>query len=352
MPALVPGQRFASLLDFKKALHEWAVERNFTPAILDSDTHRVRAGCRSSPDCPFRIRANFQEKNGYARVTTVDDVHNCISSTGQLASQDIKRAETCKLKFLIEVVPKLLIVDQETSTKTIMEVVERKYGQKIALRQAQKVKALLAPKSKGPCSHCGKAYHKGRRCPLIRKPTPEVNESTLENNDDDDDDDDDTSAMQFDLTEDSSAPQSEVREECHLGVNGVINLNGLVQGQPVVQGQSSPVMNGVSTRNGQNRPLVESNISSDNQTSNPGSRQTIATQNPVQTPLFQLNAATRVALAGHNLATRVAVQPTAKTPQETRMEAAKLMQQAARLMQEAAKLNAEAARLTASVANS
>ena len=42
---------------------------------------------------------------------------------------------------------------------------------------------------------------------------------------------------------------------------------------------------------------------------------------------------------------------TSRSPQEVRMEAARLMQNAARLMQEAARLNAEAARLTASVAN-
>ena len=46
MPAIVQGQDFASLQDFKTALHEWAIEKGFTPAILDSDYHRVRAGCR------------------------------------------------------------------------------------------------------------------------------------------------------------------------------------------------------------------------------------------------------------------------------------------------------------------
>ena len=352
MPALAPGQRFASLLDFKKALHEWAIERNFTPAILDSDTHRVRAGCRSSSDCPFRIRANYQEKNGYARVTTVDDVHTCISSTGQIASQDIKRAVTCKLKFLVEVVPKLLTVDQETSTKAIIEVVERKYGQKIAIRQAQKVKALLAPKSKGPCIHCGKAYHKGGRCSLLRRSTPEVNDSTLENNDEDDDEEEDTVAMHFDSNGDGTAPQPETREEYNRSTNGVLDQSGAVQRQPALHDHSSPIGNDTSISIAQNASLIEANSSGGNPSSNKAGHQIIATQTSVQPPVFQLSAAARMALAGHSLAGRVAGQQSAKTPQEIRMEAAKLMQQAARLMQEAAKLNAEAARLTASVANS
>ena len=41
-----------------------------------------------------------------------------------------------------------------------------------------------------------------------------------------------------------------------------------------------------------------------------------------------------------------------QTPQEARLEAARLMQQAANLMQEAARMNAEAARLTAYAADS
>ena len=46
MPPLARGQVFKSLQEFKKALQEWALEANFTPAILDSDSHRVRVGCR------------------------------------------------------------------------------------------------------------------------------------------------------------------------------------------------------------------------------------------------------------------------------------------------------------------
>jgi hypothetical protein len=40
------GQRFDSLQEFKAALRNWAVEACFTPAILDSDSRRVRVGCR------------------------------------------------------------------------------------------------------------------------------------------------------------------------------------------------------------------------------------------------------------------------------------------------------------------
>ena len=146
MPPIVQGQIFPTLADFKNALRDWAIERNWTPHILDSDSHRVRAGCRSSADCPFRIRANYSVRRGDAKVTTCDDNHSCepfrTPADGK-AHQDIKRAETGKLKFLLEAVPKLMSVTLDTNIVEIIDAIERKYGQKIPTRQAQKVKANL-----------------------------------------------------------------------------------------------------------------------------------------------------------------------------------------------------------------
>ena len=170
-----PGHIFPSLADFKEALRQWAIERNFTPHILDSDSHRVRAGCRSSPDCPFRIRANYNAKRGDARVTIVDDVHTC-GLTGQgPAHQNIKRAETGKMKFLMEAVPRLMTVTAETTIPNIIEVVERHYGQQIPKRQAQKVKGALVQRVKGPCRHCHRVGHTRRYCPQLRSTMPEHN---------------------------------------------------------------------------------------------------------------------------------------------------------------------------------
>jgi hypothetical protein len=46
MTSISIGQRFESLAQFKTALRKWSIEANFTPSILDSDSRRVRAGCR------------------------------------------------------------------------------------------------------------------------------------------------------------------------------------------------------------------------------------------------------------------------------------------------------------------
>ena len=356
MPAIVPGQQFDTLADFKKALHQWAVEKNFTPAILDSDTHRVRAGCRSSPGCPFRIRANYLEKNGFAKVTTVDDVHTCISSSGQLASQDIKRAETCKLKFLIEAVPKLLTVTEDTSTRAIIDVVQQTYGQKIALRQAQKVKAILAPKSKEPCTHCGKPSHRSGRC-LSLRPSIVPAETSTQHMDLDDDDDNDR-AVQDDLNEDDNPPNLDVETELPRGpVNNISMPNRPTHTLLPTSNSGSHIPDHNSTRvgsNGNSTDITSRNhnqpISMNEQPNLIPSQNLVLNGNLNPIPLSRLPSA-RINPNPIANGTSNVMQQTNRTPQETRMEAARLMQQAARLMQEAAKLNAEAARLTASVAN-
>lgn len=170
MPAIAEGQVFASLLEFKQALREWAIERNFTPHILDSDSHRVRAGCRTAPDCPFRIRANYNEKRRIAKVTTVDDHHTCVATSDQRVSQNIKRVEVGKLKFLLEAVPKLIDVDRKTKTETIVQAIETRYGQTISVRQAQKVRQGL---SRGPCRVCNQAGHSRRECSQRQISTPD-----------------------------------------------------------------------------------------------------------------------------------------------------------------------------------
>jgi hypothetical protein len=76
-----------------------------------------------------------------------------------------------RLKFLLAAVPQLIEVTPETATKSIIDVVQEHYGQKIALRQAQKVKAILSPKNAGPCQSCG-AVHHGQRCAGARTTRP------------------------------------------------------------------------------------------------------------------------------------------------------------------------------------
>lgn len=337
MAAIAEGQTFPNLLAFKKALHEWAIDRNFTPHILDSDCHRVRAGCRSSPDCPFRVRCNFSEKRGNARVTTCEDIHNCVSTSEQKVSQTIKRPEAGKLKFLIEAVPKLLKVPEELTVELITQAVERRYGQKLPLRQAQRVKRALGAKPKGPCRQCRQMGHSRKGCPQAYPPGTS-DPSGLSFNDLNDDD----SGMNVDFDDSGHAEATHQCAHClqpdhsctceadpHAAANGVRIGHDPLPQYPNMRGDLNSVGPGV--MNG-------------HQSNGLGSASSQLSERPPHATPSQLD---RPPPASHGQMDRPP-EPQARTPQESRTEAARLMQQAARLMQEAAKLNFEAARLTAS----
>lgn len=294
------------------------------------------AGYRSGTDCPFRIRANYSEKRGCAKVTTCNDVHTCDSTIGQLTNQDIKRAETSKLKFLLEAVPKHMTVDSNTPTRAIIDTVKQNYGQDIALRQAQKVKAILCPRSKPTCSHCGKPHAKNSPCgrDLTLQATSHGGAVMAESEDD--------SGMTFEFDINQTQLQDEI----------VVNNESLqTQGPTSSTSQSNHTLAfphpltglGTVARNSHVSPMVDHRLAGD-----PRPRTAAQIRNQVRP---QTSNDPSTAIVAGRLSASSADPHHTRTAQETRLEAARLMQNAARLMQEAARLNAEAARLTASVAN-
>lgn len=349
MPTIIEGQHFPSLQTFKDALREWAVEKNFTPHILDSDRTRVRAGCRSAPDCPFKIRVNYNSKLGYARVTTVDDGHTCAASTGQLVPQNIKRAETAKVSFLVKAVPQLLEVTKATPVSRIVEVVEEKYGQKIADRQAQKVKRLLCNR---PCRYCHQFGHSGSRCP--QRPA-RMNPNQANGADADADSDSGEWIPRRRVRCQVCSQTGHNRKNCPDAasieppnqevsmIEQQLNIAAYAPALPPNQpgGHNVPV-----------DPQIE-----DSEPPPPPPRQLSASGGalPSNRPLDGSSG------SANNLGSRPSSEPRPSQPasnaqlarptsnqntiQNPKLEAARLMQQAARLMQEAARLNFEAARL-------
>lgn len=335
MAAIEEGQIFPTLLEFKQALRDWAIEKNFTPHILDSDSHRVRAGCRSSPDCLFRIRANYSEKRGNARVTTCVDVHNCVATSDQLVPQTIKRPEVGKLKFLLEVIPKIIDMDEPVTTTVIIDAVKRKYGQDLPLRQAQRVKRALGCKPHGPCRNCRRMGHSKKTCPQLPFP------GTL-------DDDSLPSGHTGDQEGGGTPVNVRVDDRCRTKdqctrcfQHGHIQSDCTSEttappsnGEPVFNLEQQNAQSTPATEQVQNGVSIDPNLSMGMRRVCPGSDRILHSSG---TPGEIDNSQQ---------------EPQTKTAQETRLEAARLMQHAATLMQQAARLNAEAARLTASVANS
>lgn len=392
MPSIEAGQSYNNLSEFKDALREWAIESNFTPHILDSDSHRVRAGCRSSPNCPFRIRANYSAKRGDARVTTVDNIHNCEPfSRSAPTHQNIKRAETGKLKFLVQAVPKMMSVTLETSIHDIIAMVEQRYGQKIPIRQAQKVKGSLVTRVKGPCRQCHRMGHTRRVCPQLRESAPgpidfSNNDSMDFSHNDHGDDDyedggmDDTfgegDSMGFSNGQDQppnmfhqhSRPQQNAGFDHtpQMGIDPSLNnrMDQHYTAPPMPRPLPKPMSaTQIAVQQARQQNIVSTaNMTSQHQTTQ---QQTPSLQTPqihtpqLQTPQIespQLHRTPSHTNGIHQTPSQSNMMQqsnadTPRTPAEVRREASRLMDSAAKLMQQAAAMNAEAARLTSSVAD-
>ena len=313
MPKIKEGDTFSSLQEFKDGLRRWAIEENWTPHILDSDSHRVRAGCRSAPSCPFRVRANFNTKRGSVLVTTCDGEHTCFEARDNDSPlhQNIKRSETGKLKFLLEAVPKLLTVTLDTQVQDIVDVVEKKYGQKIPVRQAQKVKNGLTPRVLGPCRHCRQTGHTRRQCPHLTGEAASRNLSFSVNE-------------MHDSVMDGQGSDGGTYADGGLETDFVTSSS--LRASSTTRDQRTPIQHARKTSINQAQPRQDS-VRND-----PG---------PVrdQPSLPSLHSLRMVPFTEH------------MTPTQTRLEASRLMQQAAALMEQAARLNSEAAKLNASVAD-
>lgn len=355
MPPIVEDQIFPSLLAFKQALHEWAIEKNFTPHILDSDKQRVRAGCRTAPDCPFRIRINYNAKRHEARVSTCEDRHS--HSTGENVSQPIKRTVTGKMKFLVSVVPGLLKVGINTTTREICAAVFNRYGQAISQRQAQKVKRVLVKK---PCRHCNQRGHSGKYCPnrpVYAEAGGAGGEHSTENED----------------TSGEEHPRRKSR--CHICFQTGHNRKNCPNKQPanpempIVQDPSALLQNQL--QQAAYAPAQPPNVEDDSNDTSPvnggvnttdvstqpqatvGVSQTPTTQPPTSIapthfrPSMYPGIVPPMAYSIPQNMQQAMAAPGARTPEDPHMRAAELMRKAASLTQEAAKLNLEAARLIA-----
>ena len=280
-------------------------------------------------------------RRGDAKVTTCDDNHTCEPFRATVEGrthQDIKRAETGKLKFLLEAVPKLMTVTLETNILEIIDAVERKYGQKIPTRQAQKVKSALTDRVKGPCRHCHQLGHTKRRCPQLRDTAPgPIAFNPLQQ--------DLARFAAQDNTNGNYGGETIDIDSDHDTAPGPIGfVNGHRPNEPQPNDQLQTASAGGFTRPYRiGHSIVDPNLANRIQRLN-------SNEGPVpMQPAINQERSLPEHLTGQRAPPPI--QDTNRTPREARIEAARLMQRASDLMQEAARLNAEAARLTMSIAS-
>ena len=250
--------------------------------------------------------------------------------------QNIKRAETGRLKFLVEAVPQLLDVSTETTTTAIIEAVERRYGQRIPLRQAQKVKRELAGRIHGPCRYCRAVGHSKRNCSVRKEreaagtmgPPPRRVEMEVE--------------PQYDYGGDSTLDPQLAAEEQHASPRcpicfqpGHTRTNCPSDSIASNDGPSPDYSNGESSQQPAAYTIPYSHVDNLNHHSDIYGTSTHQTPRPSRPHHATIPT------------DQYLTDSTPRTPKEIRTEASKLMQQAAKLMSEAAAMQAEAARLTA-----
>lgn len=246
------------------------------------------------------------------------------------------------MKFLINAVPKLMEVTSETSTKDIIEVVSRAYGQEIMLRQAQKVKAYLLRKRKhNKCRRCGQDGHNRRNCQQQQSqqqagsgPSAENIDATMQS---------DSEGEELSSSDSYDEPPRTQEQHCRLCHQAGHNRRNCRQKGS--QSQTVPAPPPSTTNRPYNRAVQES-------------LQPVAVTTMTEDP--QYNFSDPPDMSDHNIfhssgvpeipsdsSSRAA--PVVHTNVFAAQQAARLMREAARLTQEAARLNHEAATLMASV---
>ena len=221
------------------------------------------------------------------------------------------------MKFLLGVVPHLLTVDHSTPPKDIIDAVKQKYGQEIALRQAQKVKSSLCPKSRQPSNpnaNDGENRSAARRRRFRDSTATHGPTDATEN-----------TGMQLD-TQDEQEPSS-------------IGAGSLPRESRSSARHLHPIASAASLPDPSHNDTMPSARLPDNDSNG-----------------FHGFYVPQLASFNHRMAARVPntryTMSAGKTPQEVRNEAAVLFQRASEKFQEACFLHAEASRLFASVSNS
>ena len=243
-------------------------------------------------------------------MTTLHDVHTCRNTPLNTDSQVVSRAETSRLKFLIAAVPQLLNLDEETTPRAIIDAVKAKYGQEINLRQAQKVKASLCPRSSRKRSRTSQSHQRDGQS----NRSSQQRQGSLTHLEIQDDATYDSTTMALDPQIDE---QNDV-DSRHEGVQVERPFTTQTHAE-----RQAPASRWPSLEVG--RSLIASAVPSPSE----------AIESRAHQPMLGSPGAENVL-----------------TPQEIRLEAAALFQRAAEKLGEAALLHAEATRLFSSVANS
>lgn len=140
---LLVGQRFNSLEDFKSAIRSISVRQHWDLRVVRSNKKSVVLGCRSSPNCYFRVVCRANKNATY--ITSLQDTHSCRRNLAAPGSTPA-RSEVSHVRFLMGEIPKLFDMKSKIKGQEVVEAVKRYHGYDISMRQAQRALTKLQPR--------------------------------------------------------------------------------------------------------------------------------------------------------------------------------------------------------------
>lgn len=153
---LLVGQRFSSLEEFKSAIRSISVRQHWDLRVVRSNKKSVVLGCRSSPNCYFRVVCRANKNATY--ITSLQDTHSCrqnVAMTGPTPA----RSEASHVRFLLNEIPKIFDMKSRIKGQDVVDAVKRKHGYDISMRQAQRALTKLQPRQSRGGSHAHIADH-------------------------------------------------------------------------------------------------------------------------------------------------------------------------------------------------
>lgn len=128
-------QRFASLEEFKSTIRSISVRQHWELRVIRSNKKSVVIGCRSSPNCYFRVVCRSNKNATY--ITSLQDSHSCRRS-GDSPTRTPARSEASHVRFLLGEIPKLFDMKSKIRSQDVVDAVKRYHGYDISTRQAQR----------------------------------------------------------------------------------------------------------------------------------------------------------------------------------------------------------------------
>lgn len=138
------GQQFASLEDFKKIVRGISVRQHWELRVARSNKKSVVIGCRSSPNCYFRVVCRANKNETY--ITSLQDSHSCRRNEDDASVPTPARSEASHVRFLLTEIPKLFDMRNKIKGQEVVDAVKRYHGYDISMRQAQRALRKLQPR--------------------------------------------------------------------------------------------------------------------------------------------------------------------------------------------------------------